>query len=217
MKVYNELKAVPGLRLYVILSRAPQEARVRFLLKHAARLVTSAGRLKSLRLALSRRVFVLREALDHPSSLKRLAKLRLDLGLHKVGVIYRDATIRAFRLGILNPHIGLLPRYRGRAVMEWSLLEGHATGITVFFIDAGIDTGRRIVLREEIDISHCRSVDEAKLYLFDQDAPFFRRAIEKLREQDFAYTPNDTGAGRRYYVMSRLFRGVANKVLGAED
>jgi methionyl-tRNA formyltransferase len=151
--------------------------------------------------------------LDDAESLESLSRLHLDLGLHKVGVIYREATIRAFRLGILNPHIGLLPRYRGRAVMEWSLLEGEPTGITVFFIDEGIDTGERIVLREEVYVSHCRSIEEAKLHLFNLDARFFRRAIEKLKEEGFSYERNYREAGRRYYVMSGLFRKVAEEVM----
>jgi methionyl-tRNA formyltransferase len=216
LKVYEELRDAPGLRLYIILCRAPFESRPRFLFKHAARLVTSRGRRASLRLMLARRVFIVQRPLDDPQSLKLLSRLNLDIGLHKVGVIYREATIAAFRLGILNPHIGLLPRYRGRAVLEWSLLEGRPTGITVFFIDAGIDTGERIVLREEIDVSHCRSIQEAKSYLFNLDARFFRRALEKLREDGFTHHINDTLAGRRYYVMSKLFQNVAEEVLNTE-
>ena len=172
--------------------------------------------MKSLRLVFSRKVRLFRKPLDHADTLAKLKRLRLDVGLHKAGVIYRDATINSFRLGILNPHIGILPGYRGRNVMEWSLLEDAPVGITVFFIDAGIDTGKRIVLREEVDISHCRSIEEAKQYLFDQDALYFRRALEQLRLPDFQYQSND-GSGRRYYVMSKLFRGVVEKLFEAKS
>ncbi|HEX8749159.1 MAG TPA: formyltransferase family protein [Pyrinomonadaceae bacterium] len=213
LRIYDELKAVPGLRLYILLCRAPGEARGRFLFKHAARWLTGGGRITALSLLLAGRLLFFQKPLDDAESLKSLARLHLDLGLHKVGVIYREATIRAFRLGILNPHIGLLPRYRGRAVLEWSLLEGWPTGITLFFIDQGIDTGERIVLREEVDVSHCRSIEEAKLYLFNLDARFFRRAIEKLKEEGFGYERNHREAGRRYYVMSGLFLNVAEKLM----
>ncbi|HEX8177612.1 MAG TPA: formyltransferase family protein [Pyrinomonadaceae bacterium] len=213
LRIYDELKALPGLRLYLILCRAPGEARGRFLFKHAARWLTGRGRITTLGLLLKGRLLFLQKPLDDAESLKSLSRLQLDIGLHKVGVIYREATIRAFRLGILNPHIGLLPRYRGRAVLEWSLLEGWPTGITVFFIDEGIDTGERIVLREEVDVSHYGSIEEAKLHLFKLDASFFRRAIEKLKEEGFSYERNRPEAGRRYYVMSGLFQKVAEEVL----
>ena len=216
LRVYCELETLPRTELFIILCRAPSETRSRFLLKHAAHFLRSAGRLKSLRLALAGRVFLLQKPLDHPESLELLSGLQLDIGLHKIGVIYREATIRAFRLGILNPHIGILPRYRGRAVMEWSMLEGYPTGITLFFIDAGIDTGERIIFSEQVEVRNLSSIDEAKRYLFSLDAPLFRRAIEMLREEGFDYTVNDLGQGRRYYVMSGLFRSVVEELLSTE-
>ena len=216
LKVYDEVKRVEGCASLVLLCPAAGETAARALARHFARLLLKRGRLKSLRLVFGRRVFLFRQPLDHPQSIARLRKLGLDIGLHKSGSIYRDATIKAFRLGILNPHIGLLPEYRGRNVMEWSLIEGRPIGITVFFIDSGIDTGREIVLREEVDISRCSSIAEAKQYLFDLDASYFRRALELLRSDDFEYKVND-GSGRRYFVMSKLFRGVVEKIIEAKS
>jgi Formyl transferase len=216
LKIYDELKTVPDCETFILLCRVPGESSGRSVIKHLARFFVKRGGLKSLRLIFSRRVFLFRQPLDHPETLERLKALKLDIGLHKAGSIYREPTINCFRLGILNPHIGMLPGYRGRNVMEWSLLEGAPVGLTVFFIDSGIDTGERIVLREEVDISRCRSLEEAKQYLFDQDAKFFRRALELLRSVDFQYQLN-RGAGRRYYVMSRLFRGVVEKLIEAKS
>ncbi len=216
LRVYDETRRVAGCEPFVILCPAAGESRARALFRHLARLFVKRGRLKSLGLVLGRRVFLLKEALDHPRSVERLGKMNLDVGLHKAGVIYREQTINCFRLGILNPHIGLLPAYRGRNVMEWSLLEGEPVGVTVFFIDSGIDTGRRIVLHEEVAVSHCKSVAEAKQYLFDLDASLLRRALERLRSNNFEYELND-GSGRRYYVMSKLFRGVVEKIIEAES
>lgn len=137
--------------------------------------------------------------------------MKLDIGLHKSGTIYRESTINCFRLGILNPHIGILPRYRGRSVVEWAIVEGGPVGISVFFIDSGIDTGARILLSEEVSVSHCQSIREAKEYLFNLDAKFFRRALALLRSASVEYKLNE--GGRRYYVMSRLFQGVAEQVI----
>ncbi|MDT4954040.1 MAG: methionyl-tRNA formyltransferase [Acidobacteriota bacterium] len=212
LKIYDEAKAVPDCELFILLCPTPGESRRRNILRHVARLFLKRGGLKSLRLILSRKVVLFSRALDHADTLERLEKLKLDVGLHKAGVIYRKATIKTFRLGILNPHIGILPGYRGRNVMEWALLEGGPVGITVFFIDSGIDTGNRIVLREEVDISGYKSIQEARQYLFDLDAIFFRRALELLRSENFEYKLNDN-SGRRYYVMSKLFQSVAENNL----
>ncbi|MDT4896512.1 MAG: methionyl-tRNA formyltransferase [Acidobacteriota bacterium] len=217
LKIYDELKTVPGCETFILLCRATGESRGRNLGKHLARVFLKRGSLRSLGLIFSRKVFLFQKPLDHPQMLARLQKLKLDVGLHKAGVIYREPTINAFRLGILNPHIGILPRYRGRNVMEWALIEGGPVGITVFFIDSGIDTGKRIVLSEKVDISHCRSIEEAKHYLFNLDALFFRRALELLRSPRFEYQLNDEQQGRRYYVMSRLFREVVEKLIEAKS
>jgi methionyl-tRNA formyltransferase len=127
-------------------------------------------------------------------------------------VIYRDVTIDAFRLGILNHHIGILPDYRGRSVVEWSILQGDPVGITVFFIDTGIDTGSRVLISEAVDISSCRSVTEAKQYLFDLDRVFFPKALALLSDSKPTFGVND-GSGRRYFVMSKLFQGVVDQLL----
>ena len=216
LRIYDEVKRVEDCEPFVLLCPTADESHARSLARHLARLLLKRGRLKSLRLVLGRKVFFFPRPLDHPQSIARLRKLKLDVGLHKAGSIYRDATIKAFRLGILNPHIGLLPRFRGRNVMEWSLIEGAPAGITVFFIDSGIDTGREIVLREEVDISHCASIAEAKQYLFDQDASFLRRALERLHAGNPKYEVNDR-SGRRFFVMSELFRGVVQKIIEAES
>jgi methionyl-tRNA formyltransferase len=217
LKIYDELKTVPDCETFILLCPTPGESRPRTLFKHGARILLKRGGLKSLRLIVRRRVFLFPQALDHTETLRRLKALKLDVGLHKAGVIYREATINCFRLGILNPHIGILPRYRGRNVMEWALLEGGLIGITVFFIDSGIDTGKRIVLSEEVDISRCNSIAEAKQHLFNLDAVFFRRALELLRSRDFEFKLNDGQQGRRYYVMSRLFQGVVEKLIEAKS
>jgi len=112
----------------------------------------------------------------------------------------------------LNHHIGILPAYRGRSVVEWSVLQGDPVGITVFFIDTGIDTGSRILISEEVDISRCKSIAEAKQYLFDLDRVYFPKALALLSNTQPPFQLND-GLGRRYFVMSRLFQGVVEQLL----
>lgn len=212
LPVYEEVAAVTGVTAYIMLFPDSGENGVKSLAKHAYRFFMRSGRMRSLTLILRGKVIFLTGQLDGPRSVERISGLALDVGIHKSGAIYRQATIDAFRLGILNPHIGILPRYRGRSVMEWALIEDSPVGITVFFIDSGIDTGERIVFSEEVDVLHCRSVDESKQYLFDLDAVFFRRAIELLESENFCFQTND-GSGRRYYVVSKLFKQLAEAKL----
>ena len=58
------------------------------------------------------------------------------------GQILPASLLDAPRLGTLNVHASLLPRHRGAAPIEWSILSGDIeTGVTIMKMDAGVDTG----------------------------------------------------------------------------
>lgn len=214
-RIYRQLHDLPDCELFIVLSPLPHRSPLISILANFSRMTIGSLSPWSWQLSsvpFNRRVVFLPHTIDHPSSVAQLQKMKFDVGLHRSGTIYRQATIDAFRLGILNPHIGVLPEYRGRSVIEWSLLNGDPVGITVIFIDAGIDTGERIVVKETVDISHCRSIREAKRFLFGLDARFFRRALEHLSKDQPVFQTND-GSGRRYYIMSKLFQTVVEEIL----
>lgn len=53
------------------------------------------------------------------------------------------------RFGTFNVHAALLPQYRGAAPINWAVINGEEkTGVTTFFLDHDIDTGRIIMQRE---------------------------------------------------------------------
>ncbi len=213
LRIYEEVDRIPGNEIFIVLSPSPRRSPSSSHLANLARIArASLKSLKPVQLLMTARVILLFRPLDHEQSVAKLKKLDLDVGLHKTGVVYRDATIGAFRLGILNPHIGILPAYRGRCVMEWSVLQGDPVGITVFFIDSGIDTGARILFTEEVDVSRYHSIAAAKEYLFSLDADYFRKALTLLENDTPAFRLND-GSGRRYYVMSKLFVDVVQRLL----
>jgi methionyl-tRNA formyltransferase len=57
------------------------------------------------------------------------------------------------RMGNLNLHASLLPKYRGAAPIQWAIAKGESvTGVTTMRIDAGLDTGD-ILLQEELGIA----------------------------------------------------------------
>jgi methionyl-tRNA formyltransferase len=211
--IYEAVADMPGQEVFIILSPSPRRAALTSHLANVARLILiSLKGLKPLKLLATGKLIFLRGSFHDEASVETLKKLKLDVGLHKAGVIYRDVTIAAFRLGILNHHIGILPAYRGRSVVEWSILQGDPVGISVFFIDTGIDTGARILLLEEIDISGCKTVTEAKEYLFNLDQLSFPKALALLADNNPTFQLND-GTGPRYYVMSKLFQDVVGQLM----
>jgi methionyl-tRNA formyltransferase len=88
-------------------------------------------------------------AVRHPVSLKgseaqaEFAALNADLAVVAAyGLILPQAVLDAPRLGCLNIHASLLPRWRGAAPIHRAILAGDAeTGVTIMRMEAGLDTG----------------------------------------------------------------------------
>lgn len=58
------------------------------------------------------------------------------------GRILKSDVLSSTRLGLLNAHFSLLPKYRGAAPVQWSLVRGETkTGVSLFWLDEGMDTG----------------------------------------------------------------------------
>ena len=65
--------------------------------------------------------------------------------------------------GTFNVHAALLPQYRGAAPINWAIINGETkTGVTTFFLDHDIDTGR-IILQKPFDIPDTADVE----YVYD--------------------------------------------------
>lgn len=88
-----------------------------------------------------------------PEAVEILRALNLDaLVVVAYGSILPPAALECPRLGCINIHASLLPRWRGAAPIQRALLAGDArTGITIMRMDAGLDTGPLLATRE-IDI-----------------------------------------------------------------
>lgn len=65
------------------------------------------------------------------------------------GRLIHPETLALARYGFLNVHFSLLPKYRGAAPVQWALMRGEkVTGVTLFWLDKGMDTGPVFLCRE---------------------------------------------------------------------
>ena len=81
--------------------------------------------------------------LRDPDAQADLAQLNADVGIVAAyGLILPRAVLDAPRLGCINVHASLLPRWRGAAPVQRAILAGDAeTGVTIMAMEAGLDTG----------------------------------------------------------------------------
>ncbi len=85
------------------------------------------------------------EKLRDEAFLRELRALKADLQIVVAFRMLPEAVWAMPPLGTVNLHAALLPQYRGAAPINWAIIHGDAeTGLTTFFIDKDIDTGRII-------------------------------------------------------------------------
>ena len=100
-----------------------------------------------------------------PADISEINKHLLDVQPQLVitasyGKLIPPELLHGPRFGWLNLHFSLLPRWRGAAPVQWAILEGdEVSGITIFKLDKGMDTGP-IYIQEEIHIGDEASTEE---------------------------------------------------------
>jgi methionyl-tRNA formyltransferase len=90
------------------------------------------------------------DRLNRPEVIAFLKRLQVDaMAVVAYGKIIPQAIIDIPALGIVNVHSSLLPKYRGAAPIQWAIANGETvTGVTTMLIDAGLDTGDILLMRE---------------------------------------------------------------------
>ncbi|ADZ89320.1 methionyl-tRNA formyltransferase [Marinomonas mediterranea] len=109
-----------------------------------------------------------------------LANLNADIMIVAAyGIILPKVVLDTPRLGCVNVHASLLPRWRGAAPIHRSLLAGDAkTGITIMQMDVGLDTGD-MLLKVECDILE----EDTSGTLHDRLAPLGGEALISALEE----------------------------------
>lgn len=126
-----------------------------------------------------------------------LRELSVDLLLLAGTRIIKPHIIKRARLGCLNAHTGWLPDYRGVHANLWSLLEGGRLGVTVHYVDAGVDTGA-ILLREELRVVRGDTLERIELRTAELCARMMVDAIKAIESGTVAARLQRLDEGRYY-------------------
>jgi methionyl-tRNA formyltransferase len=126
-----------------------------------------------------------------PKSLKgseaqaEFAALEADVAVVAAyGLILPQAVLDAPRLGCLNVHASLLPRWRGAAPIQRAILAGDAeTGVTIMQMDAGLDTGA-MLLKESILLAPDTTAPWLHDMLAAMGARMIVEALSRLEDEE---------------------------------
>ena len=121
----------------------------------------------------------------------QLTALNPDLFVVVAYKILPKSLIDLPRLGALNLHASLLPKYRGAGPIQWALMNGDTTtGVTVFQITPNVDTGD-ILLQQEIAISADDTMWTLGMRLCEAGAKLVIEAMDALETGSISGTPQD--------------------------
>ena len=117
-----------------------------------------------------------------PEVVAQLAELKPDLiVVVAFGQILSQAILDIPRLGCINVHASLLPKYRGAAPIEWAMINGEqVTGITTMQMNAGLDTGD-MLLKSEVKIPDDMILPELRERLMTVGADLLLKTLYELQ------------------------------------
>ena len=133
--------------------------------------------------AVSRNIPVLQpEKLKDETFLESLRELKADLQIVVAFRMLPQVVWGMPRLGTFNLHAALLPQYRGAAPINWAIINGDKeTGITTFFLDEDIDTGR-IILQERMPIGDDDCLEDIHDRMMIQGADLVQKTVDLIAE-----------------------------------
>lgn len=143
------------------------------------------------------------EKIRAPEAEQQLRTLAPDMiAIIAYGQIIPGRLLPISRLGWINLHASLLPKYRGAAPIHWAIANGETiTGNTTMRIDAGMDTGE-VLLQQELAIGPYETAPELSERLSEAGAGLMIETLRGLAAGTLASRPQDA-AGASYAPMLR--------------
>ena len=109
------------------------------------------------------------------------------------------------KLGCINVHGSLLPKYRGAAPIQWAVLNGDkTTGITTMYMDVGMDTGD-MILKKETQIGDDETTGELWDRLSKIGADLLVETLQKIEEGTAPRIPQ----GEEFSIAPMLDKEIA--------
>jgi len=125
------------------------------------------------------------------------------------GFLLKPELIELPPLGCINMHMAYLPFNRGKNPNVWPIIDGTPAGVTLHYIDAGIDTGD-IIAQVNVSVESIDTGQTVYQKIINESVSLFKTAWPKIRSGSAERTPQDN-----YQATFRYARDL--KILGAID
>lgn len=131
------------------------------------------------------------EKLKDSAFLEELNRYQADLQVVVAFRMLPEVVWGMPRLGTFNLHAALLPQYRGAAPLNWAVINGDKeTGVTTFFLDHDIDTGR-IIMQERCPIYESDNVGDVHDRLMMLGSDLVLKTVKAIEDGTATSVPQE--------------------------
>jgi methionyl-tRNA formyltransferase len=147
--------------------------------------------------------------LADPAVAVALGRLSPDIGISAFfGYLLRAPILGLFPKGVINLHPSYLPYNRGHSPNVWSIIDGTPAGVTLHYIDSGVDTGD-IIARRPVPVENHDTGETLYRRLERECVQLFKDEWQKICEGSSARSPQSlddgtTHRGRDLAVVDRI-------------
>ena len=144
------------------------------------------------------------ESMKSDAALDFFAQIKPDAAvIIAYGQIIPRRLLEIPRLGWMNLHASLLPKYRGAAPIAWAIINGEKkTGLTTMRLDPGLDTGP-ILLQREMEISPDEMAPELAGRMAELGAPLVTESLIRWERGEIAPAPQDAGQASYAPILTK--------------
>lgn len=156
------------------------------------------------------------DTLNDPVVVDGLSQIKPDLVVFTGGGLIRQTVLDNSGHGVVNCHMGVLPQYRGMDVVEWPILEGHfdRVGITVHFMDKGVDTGDILHVRQ-IPLQLSETIHDLRNRMEPSMCQALVDTCDNFLKGELVRQPQAVTAGKQYFKMHPRLQELSSARLSA--
>lgn len=119
------------------------------------------------------------------------------------GQILPESILNIPKYGCINVHGSLLPKYRGAAPIQWSIINGdEVTGVTTMYMDKGMDTGD-IIQKREIEIGQDETADILFNRLSKLGSELLIETINKIQDGTITREKQDESQATKVGMLTK--------------
>ncbi|MDA1193130.1 MAG: formyltransferase family protein [Candidatus Poribacteria bacterium] len=154
-------------------------------------------------------------SLSSDAAVSALTDVQPDVLIYAGGGILRRKVLDVPTIGTLNAHGGPLPHFRGMCASEWAILHGVEPGVTVHFVDTGIDTGP-ILFFQPLSVSPSDTLFDLRGKLNVLWITALLKGVESIHSGDYSPTEQRRRDGRQFFRMEPALQRIVEQRIASQ-